>query len=285
MNMMEFQLQGVSDPRLAVHATSALPAWLWSTDGSRILWANPVGAELFGAADSAELAKKAFGPADSQRRQVAQLAPRLPANGMMRLERLRGFGARPGMLVTCACTRLAFFDGNHGVLIARIEGAKSNMPQPERVQRLVANITAPVAVFSRDGALTAASEAARPLLGFDSLAAVGLDEARHAALHAGRVEMSSEIGSVVLQRIGSGADTALVALITPPASLEEPPAEVAELQAQAPPPYEQPALSGEAPAEFALFDAFTEEPTAQAADSEPMQDESATETSTAEPEP
>jgi len=34
-----------------LHATSALPVWLWSTDGSRrILWANPVGAgPLFGA--------------------------------------------------------------------------------------------------------------------------------------------------------------------------------------------------------------------------------------------
>ncbi len=286
MNMMEFQLQGVSDPRLAVHATSALPAWLWSTDGSRILWANPAGAELFGAADSAELANKPFGPADVQRRQVAQLAPRLPANGMTKLQRLRGFGARPGMLITCACTRLAFFDGNYGVLIAPVEGARSKRPPLERVQRLVAHLPAPVAVFSCDGALMSASETARRLVGFDSLGQVGLDEARHAALHAGRVEMSTEIGSVVLQRIGSGADTALVALITPPAAPEEPAAEaMEELHAEAPPPYEQPALSGEAPAEFALFDAFTEEPATQAETREPVRCEPATEISAAESEP
>ena len=34
------------DPRLeaqlADHATSAAPAWLWSADGSQILWANAV---------------------------------------------------------------------------------------------------------------------------------------------------------------------------------------------------------------------------------------------------
>ncbi len=54
MNNAEFQLRGVGDPRLAVHATSALPAWLWSTDGTRILWANPVGARLFGAANGAQ---------------------------------------------------------------------------------------------------------------------------------------------------------------------------------------------------------------------------------------
>ena len=114
MNHSEFQLRGLSDPQLAVHATSALPAWLWSTDGTRILWANPVGARLFGAANGRELASKAFGPADAHRRQVAQLAGRLPPNGATRLERLRGFGAPLGQLMTCACTRLDFSDGGRG---------------------------------------------------------------------------------------------------------------------------------------------------------------------------
>src|SRR4030088_2147169 len=84
MNDAEFQLRGVDDPRLAVHATSALPVWLWSIDGTRILWANPVGAKLFGAANGAILARKVFGPADQQRRQVAQLANRLPPDGATR---------------------------------------------------------------------------------------------------------------------------------------------------------------------------------------------------------
>src|SRR5258706_510427 len=60
MNNPKFQLRGIGDPRLAVHATSALPAWLWSVDGTRILWANPVGARLFGAPNAADLAKKVF---------------------------------------------------------------------------------------------------------------------------------------------------------------------------------------------------------------------------------
>ena len=78
MNNAEFQLRGISDPRLAVHATSALPGWLWSIDGTRVLWANPVGARLFGAANGAALTKKLFGPADAHRRQVARLARTLP---------------------------------------------------------------------------------------------------------------------------------------------------------------------------------------------------------------
>jgi hypothetical protein len=49
MNNADFQLRGVGDARLAVHATSNQPVWLWSRDGTRVLWANPVGARLFGA--------------------------------------------------------------------------------------------------------------------------------------------------------------------------------------------------------------------------------------------
>src|SRR4030088_464994 len=117
MNSGEFQLRGVGDPRLAVHATSALPAWLWSIDGTRILWANPVGAKLFGAGNAAALAKKLFGPADQHRRQVARLAGRLALTGAIRLERMRGFGAPLGMLVTCGCARLDFSGGHHGLLV------------------------------------------------------------------------------------------------------------------------------------------------------------------------
>ncbi len=140
MNHAEFQLRGVSDPRLAVHATSANPAWLWSIDGKRILWANPVGARLFNAAHGAALAKKIFGPADLHRRQVTRLAVRLPSNGAIRLERLRGFGAARGALVTSGCARLDFADGGHGILIASAEAAGRAMPLVERLQRLVEGI-------------------------------------------------------------------------------------------------------------------------------------------------
>src|SRR3982074_2880479 len=111
MNDPEFQLRAGRDPRLSVYATSALPAWLWTVDGTRVLWANPVGARLLDAANGAALAKKIFGPANSCRRQVARLARKLPSNGAIRLERLRGFGAPLNTLVTCGCARLDFADG------------------------------------------------------------------------------------------------------------------------------------------------------------------------------
>ena len=249
MNNAELQLRGVGDPRLAVHATSALPAWLWSVDGTRVLWANPVGARLFGAANGAALAKKIFGPADSRRRQIAQLARTLPPTGAIRLERLRGFGAPLGMLVTCGCARLDFADGRHGILVAAAETVGRPMPLIERLQGLVEGIDTPIAAFARDGMFVGASDAARSLPGFRELSDAGLDEARSDALKQGRVEKPIGIGHLVMQRVGTGADVGLVALIAAHQPI---------------PDYEQPALSGEAPAEFALIDEFATPPPAEA---------------------
>jgi PAS domain S-box-containing protein len=128
MNNAEFQLRAAGDPRLAVHAASLFPAWLWSIDGTRVLWANPVGARVFGAEDAASLASRTFGPADSRRRQIAHLAHRLPPSGAIRLERLRGFGAPLGTLMTCGCSRLDFADGMEGVLIVAAEPVGRAMP-------------------------------------------------------------------------------------------------------------------------------------------------------------
>jgi hypothetical protein len=199
MNTAEFQLQAVSDPRLAVHATSPLPAWLWSTDGTQILWSNPVGARVFDVANAVELSRKTFGPADEHRRQMAQLAHRLPPAGAIRLERLRGFGAALGMLVTCGCARLDFADGGQGVLIAAVEPVGRPMPLVERLQRLIEGIETPIAAFARDGMFVAASNAARSLLGFHNLSEAGLEEARCDALKEGRSETPVGIGRMVLQ--------------------------------------------------------------------------------------
>ena len=299
MNNTELQLQGLGDERLAVHATSALPAWLWAADGTRILWANPVGARLFGAANAADLAKRKLGPADAHRRQVARLAPRLSSNGAVRLERLRGFGAPLGLLVTCGCARLDFPDGSHGILIAAAEAFGRTMPLIERLQRLVEGIDAPIAVFARDGMFVGASDAARPLLGFGDLSEAGLDEARRDALAKGRVEMPIGIGHVVLQRVGAGADIGLVALIAPGATQAAhharhgagdgasdgaapptgaPPEEgVPQPVAPSSPEDESPAMTSEAPAEFTLIDELAEHPAPS-----PPPDETAAEAITAD---
>jgi len=282
MTSSDFQLRGVGDPRLAVHATSPLPAWLWSIDGTRVLWANPVGAKLFGAANATALADRTFGPADSHRRQVARLARQLPANGAVRLERLRGFGARLGTLMTCACARLDFADGHHGLLVAAMDPTLRAMPLVERLHRLVDGAKVPMAAFAPDGLFVGASEAAHSLLGFRDLGDAGLDQTRSDALTKGRAETPIGIGKMVLQRVGVGADVGLVALIEPAAPAEPAPESTPDAAAEAPvesAPHAAampgaPPPSEAVPAGIALFDAFADpiEETAQAPEQEPGQE-------------
>jgi PAS domain S-box-containing protein len=217
MDVTDFQLRFVGDLRLAPHATSASPAWLWSTDGTQVLWANPVAARLFGAANAAELAKQTFGPADANRRQVAQLAPRLSAIGALRMERLRGFGAQLGQLMTCACMRLDFPDGRHGILIAATEPAGRSLTLMERLRLLVADVARPAAAFTQDGTLAGASDTAESLPGFRDLP----EATRNEALDKGRAELAIDGGHLVLHRVGSGEEVGIIALITPHAATTE----------------------------------------------------------------
>ncbi|MEW6642506.1 MAG: PAS domain-containing protein [Pseudomonadota bacterium] len=237
INEAEFQVRGIRDPQLAVHATSGRPAWLWANDGTRILWANPAGAAIFGVSTSTALAKRNFGPADQHRRQVARLAGRLPLNGAVRLERLRGFGMSLGQLLTCACTRLVFTGGGIGVLVVALDPVGRTLPYQARLQGLVDDIdAAAVVAFTPVGLPTAANAAATALLATAPMAvagpaSLGLEQNIHDALHNGHAEAATAVGDVVLDRVGQGGDLALIAIITPPVAEEPEAAPVAEAAA------------------------------------------------------
>lgn len=125
MGNARFQSIAADDPRLAQLAAGPQPAWLWSADGGRILWCNDAAAAALGIGDP-QLIEKPRSPADPHGRQVAQLARRLSANGATRLERLRGFGARLGQLMTCACSRFEVGDGETAVLLVAMDsGARA----------------------------------------------------------------------------------------------------------------------------------------------------------------
>jgi len=287
MNNWDFQLRGVDDPRLAVHATRIAPAWLWSTDGSRVLWANPVAARLFGAANAAALAGRNFSPADPHRRQVAQLAGKLPPDGATRLERLRGFGARLGALTTCACTRLSFADGSAGVLIAAADAVGRPMPLIDRLRGLVEGIDTPIAAFARDGLFIGSSDAARALLGFRNLSEAGLDQAREDALRLGRAETPIGLGHLVLRRVGSGADVGLIALlepgpVAPPEQVPEPPPPPRPAATISEPVDDIAELAAETPIEAAPH-AEAETPPAEAPDAPPADATPAVSEAVAEP--
>ena len=146
--------------KLAAQATSPSPAWLWSTDGSRIVWANAVGAAVFGAADAGECERRRFSAKDAAAAQIVRLAATLPTSGQPRLERLRGFGADFGRALTSMCSRVALADGTPAVLIIATEPAGPPLTLGERVRRLFADRRRALAAFAREGTLLYATEPA-----------------------------------------------------------------------------------------------------------------------------
>jgi PAS domain S-box-containing protein len=212
MNELGSQLSYLRDPKLAAHATSALPAWLWSADATRVLWVNPVAAAIFDVESPAAIAGYTIDPKGSAALQIARIAGTLPAGAAPRLERLRGFGASFGRALMCACSRITLDDQMPAILVLATEGVGAAMPLSERVRRLGAGIEAPVAFFSGAGELMHATPAGEArLLGLKSLAALGIDQLAGEALAAGRATGLSHVGPVVVERIGSDASTVLLA--------------------------------------------------------------------------
>src|SRR5262249_57890366 len=87
-------LSWLRDACVSLLALGPWPAWAWSLDGTRLLFANPTGAAIFDAETPAALAACRFEGSDVAA-QVARLATTLPEDGASRFERLRGFGAGP----------------------------------------------------------------------------------------------------------------------------------------------------------------------------------------------
>ena len=217
MSIVESEFAQSRDPRLAAllvdHATGATPAWLWSADGSRILWANAVGAAIFGAERVSACAKRQFDAKQPVAREITRLAGTLPSTGQARLERLRGFGASFGRTLTCACSRFLLADGSAAVLVIASEPAGPSLPLSERVKRLLSDQTQPLAAFGPDGTLLAATAAAQAhVAGAPTLSALGLTAIASQALAAGSASAVTDRGQVTLRRLGNGASAALIAV-------------------------------------------------------------------------
>ena len=202
-------------PRLASLATAEWPAWLWSADGARILWANAAGAAIFGAANSTACTARHFAVTELPAAQVLRLAATLPSGGQERLERLRGFGGNLGRALTCTCSRIVAGEGRGAVLIVAAEAAGPALTLAERVRRLVDEDADPAAVFMTDGRLIYANDKAAPWLnGADTLAALGLDALVAPALQAGSAKAPATSNGhaceVVITRLGQGEATVLL---------------------------------------------------------------------------
>ncbi|MGZ3289080.1 MAG: PAS domain-containing sensor histidine kinase, partial [Xanthobacteraceae bacterium] len=194
-------------------ATSAFPAWLWSTDGTHIVWANATGAAIFGAPTSATIRSRQFRRDEPAAAQIARIAATLAPAASPRLERLRGFGAGVGRTLTCACSHILLGDGTAALLVVALERAGPDLPLAERVARLLAGTLEPIAAFSADGQLLAANESARAQLhDATSLAAIGANGLIPQALANGHAV--SDGCPISLDRIGGDAATVLIAHFT-----------------------------------------------------------------------
>ena len=155
------------DSRLSTLATSRFPAWLWSQDGRRLLWANPVGAAMFGAPSSAAVIGRNFDADEPAAAAIARIAPTLVKGASPRLERLHGLGAGIGRALTCACSLVALSGHSSAILVAAAEPAGPDLPFAERIRRLLAGTEGPIAGFTGDGrvlhALDTASSRGQPL--------------------------------------------------------------------------------------------------------------------------
>jgi PAS domain S-box-containing protein len=211
MNDSASQLAYLRDPRVSAHAVAASPAWLWSADATRILWANAVGAAIFDAANPAELQDRRFDAADPAAPQIARIAASLRLDGIPRLEHLSGFGTEAPHTLTCGCSRIALPDGTPAILVVAAESAGPALPLDERVQRLVAGLDTPVAVFASDGMLFHANQAAAgKLAAAATLPTLGADALAMHALRTGYAAGASHIGALSFDRIGNDAATFLV---------------------------------------------------------------------------
>ena len=211
MNGIEAQFSRLHDQRLAVHALSPTPVWLWSADAARVLWANPVAAAIFEAASPAALAAIEFAPTHPAATQVARMAGTLPAGSAPRLERLRGFGAGYGSRLVCLCSRIALADNTPAVLVVSTERAGKDLSLPERAHRLLTDLQRPAAIFSADGELIAVGPQAHERIGDKrDLIALGAEQlAREATLNS---QAEGKIGAspATILRLGAGATVTLL---------------------------------------------------------------------------
>jgi signal transduction histidine kinase len=216
----------LSHPRLAATAMSALPAWLWSIDATRLLWANPVGAAIFDAPAAAAISAGGSGSRGPAAIQVARLAATLRPDGATQFERLRGLGAGVGGVLTCACSCITLADHTRAILVTATERSGDDLPLPERLRRLLAQCSQPIAAFSSEGELIHASPAAQLRLGgATSLAALGADalgaDALGAEPHAdtrqpGPGTRESAAGLLTIERVEAEAATVLLAIFGAP---------------------------------------------------------------------
>ena len=145
------------DPSLAVRATSGVPIWLFDLSGTKLLFANPSGAALFGFASSGAAIAASFENTEIAT-QIARSAATLRQDGTPRLDRLRSMGLPSGRSLICACSKVTIASAT-AILVAAAEPCGPALTLAERARRLIESDEA-VAAFDPGGNLLHATPSA-----------------------------------------------------------------------------------------------------------------------------
>lgn len=216
MSESQSLLDWLRDPTVSAYAAGPVPAWLWSADASRILWANPAAAAIFGAASPAAISGHTIDPKGSAALQIARLAASLPQGAPPRLERLRGFGGRFGRAMVCSCSRVILSNGAPAILIVATEPVGSELSPAEQAKRLLAEVLLPAGLFTPNGKLLHATPAAQAIIGRTTmLGAIGASMFAGEAMTRGHAMGNTGVGSLIFDKIGRDSATMLLVEFRP----------------------------------------------------------------------
>ncbi len=114
-------------PEVGPLLLASAPAWIWSREGSRILWANPAGGARLGAANLWTALRRRWPESHPLRRQVEGLFRAAPEKGT--LARLRILDDSRSVPVAARVRRIRAGD-ERGLLIVAIDGAGGRSSPP-----------------------------------------------------------------------------------------------------------------------------------------------------------
>jgi PAS domain S-box-containing protein len=227
----------LADARIAALVAAPTPALLFNAEGG-LLFANPAGLKLVGAATLPEAATRPAAELGPIAEAMLRLAPHLPAAGAPRLERIRMAGTNFMQPGTFGFSRIAVGEHAEAVLVAGLDAGREKTPSLSRaVSVLLDDSREAFALFDPDGTLIEANTLASVAIGnVQTLQALGpkAEAALAEIKDNGRAEIGLGLLRIVFRRIGSKTQPAVLALFADAPQPENQPAEAEPITAAKP---------------------------------------------------
>ncbi|WP_321342684.1 PAS domain-containing sensor histidine kinase [Breoghania sp.] len=147
-------------PALAGHLGETQPAWLWSADGRRVLWANAAGVRFFRAASMAELLGRSLADTAPARRHLERLAH--APQERESLEKLRFFIGVRAVQLTAHARAVTLENGEQAALVVATDTRLDIEDPLADFCRLIAGEGYSAFLTDEDGKVLASAGATEP---------------------------------------------------------------------------------------------------------------------------